>query len=89
MALFTHHIPGGSFTCAMPADRVYLLAFEYPPNNFLSPEFIGAFSLCLTMIRDRYPSGVVITTSRIPNFYCSGHTQDEPMVWALFKQVLT
>lgn len=73
MALFTHQIPtGGHFTCAMPANRVYLLAFESPSGNDLTPDFVDVFRRSLYQIQTTYPAGVVVATSSIPRMYSDG-----------------
>lgn len=72
MALFSREIKtGGRFTCAMPSDRIYLLVFESQPVNQLTPDFVEAFRYSLSKI-EAFPKGVVITASRIPEFYSNG-----------------
>ncbi|KMU74982.1 enoyl-CoA hydratase/isomerase [Coccidioides immitis RMSCC 3703] len=74
MSLFTIPIAmGGSFECTSPADRVYLLSFDSPPDNRQTTAFIDAFSLALDIIEEKYPIGVVVTTSKIPKFYSNGY----------------
>lgn len=78
MALFSHEIKtGGKFTCAMPSDRVYLLVFESQPVNQLTPDFVEAFRYSLSKI-EAFPKGVVITASRIPEFYSNGISPHAP-----------
>lgn len=86
--LFTVPVPStdGSFTCSTVADRIYLLAFASPPDNRLTSAFIDAFLLSLDIIEEKYPKGVVITTSSIPKFYSNGldieHVLDTPNFFA-------
>lgn len=63
---------GGTFDCTSPADRVYLLSFESPPDNRLSTAFNEAFLVSLDFIDQKYPKGVVVTTSKIDKFYSNG-----------------
>lgn len=96
MALFSQEIKtGGRFTCAMPSDRVYVLVFESRPANYLTPDFVEAFCSSLSRIQ-AFPRGVVITASRIPEFYSNGislHTsqgalQGQEHIWLLLLQLL-
>lgn len=71
--LFTLEIkPSGKITCTQPSPKVYLLTFESPPDNRLTPSFCGCFILALDILAHRYPKGVVVTTSAIPKFYSNG-----------------
>ncbi|KKK24005.1 enoyl-CoA hydratase/isomerase family protein, partial [Aspergillus rambellii] len=78
--LFTIPIPstGGSIVCTNPssstadAKTIYILTFNSPKDNRLTPTFIDALLLALDIIEQRYPRGVVITTSGIPKFYSNG-----------------
>lgn len=72
--LFTIPVPTtkGTFTCTSPADHVYLLSFTSPPDNRLTSTFIDCFLLSLDIIEEKYPKGVVITTSGIQKFYSNG-----------------
>lgn len=63
---------GGQFLCSSPADRVYLVEFESPPDNRLTPAFNEAFLVMLDLIESRLPKGIVITTSKIEKFYSNG-----------------
>lgn len=72
-ALF--HVPiatGGRFECTSPAERVYLLSFESPPDNRLTNAFNEAFLIALDLIELKFPKGVVVTTSKIEKFYSNG-----------------
>lgn len=75
----------GDFTCTSPADKVYLLTFNSPPDNRLLSAFIEAFLLSLDIIEERFEPGVVITTSKIPKFYSNGldleHVLSTPDFW--------
>lgn len=99
MALFTVPIAtGGSFECTSPADKVYLLAFESPPDNRLTSAFNEALVLSLDIIEERLPKGVVVTTSKIPKFYSNGlnleHAVGTPgfwenSLWKTWRRILT
>lgn len=99
MALFTLPIStGGSFECTSPADKVYLLTFESLPDNRLTTEFNATFHLALDIIEERYPRGVVVTTSGIPKFYSNGldlqHAVEtkgfwSDSLWKLWRRLLT
>ena len=62
----------GSFICTQPAPQVYLLTFESPPDNRLTPAFNATFVLALDIIEHRLARGVVVTTSSITKFYSNG-----------------
>ena len=62
----------GTFTCTQPSPEVYLLSFEAPPDNRLTPAFNATWSLALDIIEHRLPRGVVVTTSSITKFYSNG-----------------
>lgn len=97
MALFSRTIKtGGRFTCAMPSDRIYLLVFESQPANQLTVDFVEAFRYSLSKIQ-AFPKGVVITASRIPEFYSNGISpqisqdtikRQEEHIWPLLRQLL-
>ena len=96
MALFSQEIKsGGRFTCAMPSDRVYVLAFESRPANQLRPDFVEAFCSSLSKIKE-FPKGVVITASRIPDIYSEAidpHISQDTFegqdhIWPLLRQLL-
>ncbi|KAL1956205.1 hypothetical protein VTO42DRAFT_7552 [Malbranchea cinnamomea] len=73
MSLFSIPIAtGGSFECTSPAEKVYLLTFTSPPDNRLTTAFLEAFALALDIIEERFPRGVVVTTSGIAKFYSNG-----------------
>ncbi|OCK76033.1 ClpP/crotonase [Lepidopterella palustris CBS 459.81] len=63
---------GGTFECSSLASQIYLLSFSSPPDNRLTTAFINAFSLALDILQEKYPAGVLITTSSIPKFYSNG-----------------
>ncbi|KAL9028983.1 MAG: hypothetical protein Q9196_002726 [Gyalolechia fulgens] len=62
----------GSLICTQPSQRVYLLTFDSPPDNRLTPAFCLSFLLALDILEHRYPKGLVISTSAIPKFYSNG-----------------
>ena len=71
--LFTLSIePSGIITCTQPSPKVYLLTFESPPDNRLTPSFCAGIILALDILTNRYPNGVVVTTSGIAKFYSNG-----------------
>lgn len=71
--LFTLPIqPNGRITCTQPSPRIYLLTFESPPDNRLTPSFCSSLLLALDILDHRYPKGVVVTTSGIQKFYSNG-----------------
>lgn len=73
MSLFSVPIAtGGSFECSSPAEKVYLLTFNSSPDNRLTTPFLEAFGLALDILEQRFPKGVVVTTSGIPKFYSNG-----------------
>ena len=72
-ALFVLPItPAGRITCTQPSPRVYLLTFESPPDNRMTPAFCDTFLLALDILDYRFPKGVVVTTSGIQKFYSNG-----------------
>ncbi|KAL8825671.1 MAG: hypothetical protein Q9170_007703 [Blastenia crenularia] len=72
-ALFTLSIdPKGSIFCTQPSQRVYLLTFDSPPDNRLTPAFCASFVLALDILDKRFPKGIVVTTSAIAKFYSNG-----------------
>lgn len=72
-ALFVLPItPAGRITCTQPSPRVYLLTFESPPDNRMTPAFCDTFLLALDILDHRFPKGVVVTTSGIQKFYSNG-----------------
>lgn len=62
----------GTIEVSSTASKVYLLAFESPPDNRLTTSFNEAFITALDIIESRFPRGVVITTSKISKFYSNG-----------------
>lgn len=96
---------GGSIVCTNPTvqpgqeqQNVYLLTFTSPKDNRLTPSFIDAMILALDIIEQRYPKGVVVTTSGIAKFYSNGLDLDvagstegflENWLWRLFRRFLT
>ncbi|WEW55893.1 hypothetical protein PRK78_001328 [Emydomyces testavorans] len=99
MSLFTVPIAtGGSFECTRPADRVYLLTFNSPPDNRQTTAFVDAFSLALDIVEEKYPTGVLVTTSKIAKFYSNGLDLEHAMgtesffaktYWPFWKKLLT
>jgi Delta3-Delta2-enoyl-CoA isomerase len=92
--------PGGSIVCTQPAEAVYLLSWNSPPDNRLTTPFITSLLSALDRIEfsPHLQPGVVITTSSIPKFYSNGldlyHATSTPGYWtdslyALFKRFLT
>jgi enoyl-CoA hydratase/carnithine racemase len=67
----TAHSPG-SIVCTQPAQKVYLLNFSSPPDNRLTPSLNNTLLLALDILENRFPKGVVITTSSIAKFYSNG-----------------
>lgn len=94
---------GGNFTCSIPSDKqedskIYLLAFTSGADNRLTPEFIDAFILSLDIIEQRYPQGVLITTSGIQKFFSNGLDLEKALsspgffenyLYKLFRRILT
>ncbi|KAJ5729617.1 uncharacterized protein N7483_004125 [Penicillium malachiteum] len=101
-ALFTVPIvsTGGSIVCTNPSDQknIYLLTFTSPADNRMTPTFIDALILALDIIEQRYPKGVVVTTSGITKFYSNGLDLElavstegflDKWLWRLFRRFLT
>ncbi|RYP68101.1 hypothetical protein DL771_006843 [Monosporascus sp. 5C6A] len=63
---------GGSIVCTSPAPQVYLLTWNSPPDNRLTPAFCSALMSALNIIEFGYPPGVLITTSAVSKFYSNG-----------------
>lgn len=63
---------GGEIVCTEPAPQVYLLTFNSPPDNRLTPAFCSAMISALDIVELQYPTGVVVTTSAITKFYSNG-----------------
>ncbi|KAI1915605.1 hypothetical protein LOZ53_001402 [Ophidiomyces ophidiicola] len=99
MSLFTVPIStGGSFECTSPAERVYLLTFNSPPDNRQTTAFLDAFSLALDIVETKLAPGVLITTSKISKFYSNGLDLEHTMgtegffpnvYWRFWKRLLT
>ena len=71
--LFTLPIaPNGQLICTQPSQRIYLLSFESPPDNRITPAFCASLLLALDILDHKYPKGVVVTTSSIAKFYSNG-----------------
>ncbi|KAJ1338783.1 Delta3-Delta2-enoyl-CoA isomerase [Microdochium nivale] len=64
--------PGGSVVCTEPAPQVYLLTFDSPADNRLTPSFIAAMLTALDLVEATLRSGVLVTTSAITKFYSNG-----------------
>ncbi|KAL9600704.1 MAG: hypothetical protein Q9219_003034 [cf. Caloplaca sp. 3 TL-2023] len=72
-ALFTLPVDSqGSISCTQSSERVYLITFDSPPDNRLTPGFCASFLTALDIIDKRHPQGVVVTTSAITKFYSNG-----------------
>lgn len=84
--LFTVPIPptapsqpaGGTITCRMPEQKVYLLTWTAAPDNRMTPAFCKALLDALDLVEfgGYGPADVrecvVVTTSGIPKFYSNG-----------------
>jgi enoyl-CoA hydratase/carnithine racemase len=88
---------GGEIKITTPAPSVYLLSFASPPDNRLTTALIDSWLLALDIIEQRFPAGVVITTSSIQKFFSNGldlaHVADTPdfmpkYLYALFQRLL-
>ncbi|SLM34133.1 enoyl-hydratase isomerase [Lasallia pustulata] len=98
-ALFTVPIESkGSIVCTHPSQKVYLLTFQSPPDNRLTPAFCASFVLALDIIEYRFPKGVVITTSGIAKFYSNGLNYESAVktkgffgdiLYPLWRRILT
>ncbi|KAH9845429.1 Copper homeostasis protein cutC [Teratosphaeria destructans] len=62
----------GNIVCTRPQDKIYLLTWTSPPDNRLRTDFCQALLLALDIVEQRYPPGVLITTSGISKFYSNG-----------------
>ena len=89
---------GGNIIATRPTARVYLLTFNHPPDNRLTPAFLSTLMLALDILDFRFPRGVVITTSTIPKFYSNGLDFEnavktkgffEEMLYPLWRRLLT
>ncbi|KKZ64118.1 hypothetical protein EMCG_01616 [[Emmonsia] crescens] len=96
--LFTIQKAEGVLTCTQPQDAVYLLTFNFAPDNRLTEDFCQAMLLALDIIQFKYPPGVVVTTSAIQKFYSNGLDLQKAVstkgffenhLFALFKRLLT
>ncbi|KAL2374029.1 enoyl-CoA hydratase/isomerase [Blastomyces gilchristii SLH14081] len=96
--LFTIQKSEGVITCTQPQDAVYLLTFNFAPDNRVTEDFCQAMLLSLDIIQFKYPPGVVVTTSAIQKFYSNGLDLQkafatkgffENNLFALFKRLLT
>ena len=90
--------PSGTIICNQVQAKVYILVFNCPPDNRLTPELCKAFLLALDIIDLRLPKGVVVTTSAIAKFYSNGldleraiATEDffEKYLYPLWRRLLT
>lgn len=90
--------PAGCITCTQPSARVYLLTFDSPPDNRMTPTFCTTLLLALDILDHRFPKGVVITTSGIQKFYSNGLDYDsaiktkgffEDYLYPLWRRLLT
>lgn len=98
--LFTIPVTGskGSVVATQPSARIYLITFNSPPDNRLTPSFLSSFMLALDILEYRFPTGVVVTTSAIPKFYSNGLDFEnalktkgffERMLYPLWRRLLT
>ncbi|KAK2742879.1 hypothetical protein FQN55_007663 [Onygenales sp. PD_40] len=96
--LFTVQRPEGSVTCTQPQKAVYLLTFNFAPDNRMTADFCQAMILALDIVQFKYPPGVVVTTSAIQKFYSNGLNLEQAIAtkgffennfFALFKKLLT
>lgn len=97
--LFTLEIePNGTFICTQPSPNLYLLTFQSPPDNRMTPAFCKTFLLALDIIDHKFPNGVVVTTSSINKFYSNGLDYDsavktkgffEDCLYPLWRRLLT
>ena len=62
----------GSIVCVQPSPQVYVLSFSSPPDNRLTPAFNAILLLALDIVENRFPKGVVVSTSSITKFYSNG-----------------
>lgn len=88
----------GRVIATSPAEKVYLLTFEYGADNRLTSEFCQALLLALDILEARHAAGVVITTSGVGKFYSNGldleHANTTPgffgkSLYALWKRLMT
>ena len=85
--LFTLHIAttGGRLVCTEPSPRLYLLTLTSPPDNRLTTEVCQTLLLALDVVEQKYPPGVLVTTSGIQKFYSNGldleHATSTPGFW--------
>lgn len=97
--LFTLAIePNGTVICTQPSPNLYLLTFQSPPDNRMTPAFCKTFLLALDIIDHKFPNGVVVTTSAINKFYSNGLDYDsavktkgffEDSLYPLWRRLLT
>ncbi|KAL9109464.1 MAG: hypothetical protein Q9187_008160 [Circinaria calcarea] len=97
--LFTLAIePNGTVICTQPLPNLYLLTFQSPPDNRMTPAFCKTFLLALDIIDHKFPNGVVVTTSSINKFYSNGLDYDsavktkgffEDSLYPLWRRLLT
>ena len=64
--------PKGTVICTQPSPKIYLVTFQSPPDNRMTPAFNKNLLLALDIIDHKFPRGVVVTTSAIPKFYSNG-----------------
>ena len=91
-------VPKGIIICTQPTPRVYLLTFQSPPDNRLTPAFCKSLLLALDILDHRFPKGVVVTTSSITKFYSNGLEYESAMktkgffadgLYPLWRRLLT
>jgi len=67
--------PGGDITVTEPAPQVYLMTITSGPDNRITTASVTAILDALDLLEfspDKYPPGVLITTSGLPKFYSNG-----------------
>ncbi|KAG8883001.1 hypothetical protein FRB97_007374 [Tulasnella sp. 331] len=56
-----------------PNDSIYVLSWECPPDNRITPSFVGTLLQVLDVVVEHVPrTAVLVTTSAISKFYCNG-----------------
>lgn len=95
--------PGGHLTCSTPSEgsRIYILTLTSPPDNRLTDTLCTTLLSALDILEfspDRFPPGVVITTSSLPKFFSNGLDLENALsdpsflpdkLYALFRRYLT
>ncbi|KAK3344630.1 ClpP/crotonase-like domain-containing protein [Neurospora tetraspora] len=103
--------PGGTLTCSTPLlpspdssspqSNIYILTISSPPDNRLTDTCCTTLLLALDILEfspQKYPPGVVITTSSLPKFFSNGLDLENALsdpdflphkLYALFRRYLT